>query len=145
MRDLWRLAGSWVLVLLAALAAAGVLGRYGWNVVAFGLLYAVLATSWSWMRATGLFSLGQAAFFGTGALAEGWLVAGLHLPTGLALSLAALAGAAVAIPLLPALRLRPPSFALVTLAYAVLLKGVAGNLPGGPEGFLLPATVGFSG
>ncbi len=146
MRELRFFAATWGLALLAAGLGGGALGRYGWNIVAFALLYTLLATSWSWMRATGLFSLGQAAFFGTGALAEGWLSTTAQLPPLLAVPLAAVAGALAALPLIPALRLSPPSFALATLAYAVLLKSLASNVPAlGPQGFLLPATPAFSG
>lgn len=146
MPELRRLAGVWVLLAATVLFAGLVLGRYGWTVAAFGLLYAALATSWNWMRATGLFSLGQVAFFGTGALTEAWFTTAANLPPWLALLLAAIAGAIVALPLLPALRMTPSNFALATLAYAVLLKGLVSNLPAlGPQGFLLPVVRDFSG
>jgi branched-chain amino acid transport system permease protein len=74
MRDRTRFIVLWAVVLGAGGMAVAALGQYGLNVVAFGLLYAVLATSWSLLRATGLFSFGQAAFFGTGALTQAWLV-----------------------------------------------------------------------
>ena len=136
----------WAVVFSACGIAVAALGRYGVNVVAFGFLYAALATSWSWMRATGLFSFGQAAFFGAGALTQAWLVNNGQVSPWLALGASAVTGALAALPLIPALRLGPASFALSTLAYAVLLKGVAGNLPAfGMEGFLLPATPGFDG
>jgi branched-chain amino acid transport system permease protein len=122
------------------------MGRYGVHVVAFGLLYAALATSWSCMRAAGLFSFGQAAFFGAGALTQGWLVTVGRISPWLALCASAAAGALAAVPLIPGLRLSPPSFGLATLAYAILLKGLASNTPAfGTEGFLLPATPGFDG
>lgn len=122
------------------------LPRYGVNVVAFGFLYAALATSWNWMRATGLFSLGQAAFFGAGAITQAWLVTTGRISPWLALPASAVAGALAALPLIPALRLGPASFALASLAYAILLKGLFGNVPAfGMEGFLLPATPGFDG
>src|SRR5712692_9727586 len=136
----------WAVVLGASGIAVASLGRYGINVVAFGFLYATLATSWNWMRATGLFSLGQAAFFGAGALTQAWLVTTGGISPWLALPASALAGALAALPLIPALRLGPASFGLATLAYAILLKGVAGNVPAfGMEGFLLPTTPGFDG
>jgi len=136
----------WAVVLGAGGIAVVSLGRYGINVVAFGFLYAALATSWNRMRATGLFSLGQAAFFGAGALTQAWLVTTGRISPWLALGLSAVAGALAALPLIPALRLGPASFGLATLAYAILLKGLAGNVPAfGMEGFLLPATPGFDG
>jgi ABC-type branched-subunit amino acid transport system ATPase component/ABC-type branched-subunit amino acid transport system permease subunit len=133
-----------------ALAAAGIsvvlFGRYGAHLVAFGFLYAALSTGWSWMRATGLFSLGHAAFFGAGALTQAWLVTTGRLPAGTALVASAVAGAVAALPLVPALRLGPASFGLATLAYAPLVKGVAGNVRAfGMEGFLLPRSRGFDG
>src|ERR1035438_7771048 len=76
MRERRRFFLVWAVVLGAGGIAVATLGRYGVHVVAFGLLYAALATSWSCMRAAGLFSFGQAAFFGAGALTQAWLVAG---------------------------------------------------------------------
>lgn len=146
MRERRRFFLLWAVVLGAGGIAVATLGRYGVHVVAFGLLYAALATSWSCLRATGLFSFGQAAFFGAGALTQAWLVTTGRLSPWSALGVSALAGALSALPLIPALRLSPSSFALATLAYAILLKGLSGNVPAfGTEGFLLPATPGFDG
>ncbi len=135
----------WAVALAAAGFAVATLGRYGFHVAAFGFLYASLATSWSWLRWTGLFSFGQAAFFGCGALTQAWLVTAGATP-GRALAVSTLAGALAALPLIPALRLSPAGFALATLAYATLLKGLAGIAPAAAsEGFLLPASPGFDG
>jgi ABC-type multidrug transport system ATPase subunit/ABC-type branched-subunit amino acid transport system permease subunit len=136
----------WTVALGAAVLAAVALPRYGVHVAAFGFLYAALATSWSWTRSTGLFSFGQAAFFGAGALTQAWLVTSEGFSPWLALLFAGAAGALAALPLIPALRLGPPSFALATLAYAILLKGLAGNVSAlGMEGFLLPPNRHFDG
>lgn len=146
MREGRRFLVLWAVVLSAAAVEIAAMGRFGLNVVAFGFLYAVLATSWSWMRATGLLSFGHAAFFGVGALTQAWLVTQGRISPWLALGASAVAGALAAFPLIPALRLRPASFGLATLAYAVLLKGLAGSvLSFGMEGFLLPPTPGFDG
>jgi ABC-type branched-subunit amino acid transport system ATPase component/ABC-type branched-subunit amino acid transport system permease subunit len=145
MRELRPFLFLWAVVVGAAGIAVVSLGRYGVNVVAFGFLYAALATSWNWMRATGLFSLGQAAFFGAGALTQAYLVTTARVSPWLALGASALAGALAALPLIPALRLGPASFALATLAYAILLKGLAGNVPAFGMGFLLPSAPGFDG
>ncbi len=146
MRDRTRFLVLWAVVLGAGGIAVATLGRYGLSVVAFGLLYATLATSWSFLRATGLFSFGQAAFFGTGALTQAWLVTIGRVSPWLALGASAVAGALVALPLIGALRMGPARFGLATLAYAIFLKGLAGNVPAlGMEGFLLPAIPGFDG
>ena len=146
MREGTRFLVLWAVVFSAAGIAAASMGRYGLNVVAFGFLYAVLATSWSWLRAAGLLSLGQSAFFGAGALTQAWLVSAGRVSPWLALCASAVAGALVALPLIPALRLRSASFGLATLSYAVLLKGLAGGvLAFGMEGFLLPRVPGFEG
>jgi branched-chain amino acid transport system permease protein len=136
----------WSVVIAASGIAILALGRYGANLVAFGLLYAALATSWNWMRATGLFSLGHAAFFGVGALTQAWLVVRGGASPGPALFASAGAGALAAVPLIPALRLGPAAFGLATLAYAGLARSVAGNVRAfGTEGFLLPRTPSFEG
>ena len=129
-----------MVVLAAGGIAIAALGRYGSHVVAFGFLYAALATSWSWLRSTGLFSFGQAAFFGAGALTQAWLVTVGGMPPWRALGVSALAGALAALPLIPALRLGPASFALATLAYATLLKGLAAIAAGlsGRKGSFFP-------
>ena len=106
----------WTAVLAAAGIAVAALGRYGVNVVAFGFLYAALATSWNWLRSTGLFSLGQAAFFGAGALTQAWLVTTEGFLRGLPLDVSAVAGALAALPLIPALRLGTANLALATLS-----------------------------
>ena len=94
----------------------------------------------------GFFRFGQAAFFGAGALTQAWLVTAERISPWLALCASAAAGALAALPLIPALRLRPASFGLATLSYAVLLKGLAGSvLAFGMEGFLLPTAPGFDG
>ncbi len=135
----------WAVVLGGGGIAIVALPRYGVHVVAFGFLYAALATSWNWMRSTGLFSLGQAAFFGAGALTQAWLVTTGRISPWLAFGVSAVAGVLAALPLIPALRLGPANLALATLAYAILLKGLAGNLPVFAMGFLLPTTPGFNG
>ena len=146
MREGTRFFVLWAVVCSAAGFAVASMGRFGLNVVAFGLLYAALATSWSWLRAAGLLSLGHSAFFGTGALTQAWLVTSGRVSPWLALGASAAAGVLAALPLIPALRLRPASFGLATLSWAVLLKGLAGGvLAFGMEGFLLPSAPGFEG
>jgi branched-chain amino acid transport system permease protein len=120
--------------------------------IALCLIYAGIGAGFSLIVATGRLtnlSHGQfvlAAFFGGGALTQAWLVTVGGMPPWRARGVSALAGALVALPLTPALRLGPASFALATLAYATLLKGLAAIMPAvGTEGFLLPAFPGFDG
>jgi len=87
----------WAVILGGCGIAVATLGRYGLNVVAFGLLYGALATGWSWLRATGLFSFGHAAFFGVGALTQAWLVSTERGSPWLALVASASAGALAAL------------------------------------------------
>ncbi len=135
----------WAGVFCVSGIAVWAMGRYGLGVVAFGLLYALLATSWNWLRASGLLSLGHAAFFGVGALTQAGLVTAGRIQPWPALAASAAAGAVAALPLIPALRLKPASFALATLAYAILLKGLATSVPAfGTEGFLVPVTPGLT-
>jgi len=146
MREPYRFLLLWAAVLGGGGIAIVALGRYGIHIVAFGFLYAALATGWSFLRATGLFSFGQAAFFGAGALTQAWLVTAEGMPPWQALGVSAVAGALAGLPLISALRFGPSGFALATLAYAVLLKGLAANLLAfGMEGFLFPGTPGFDG
>ncbi len=136
----------WAVVFSAAGLAAWAMGRYGLGFVAFGFLYAILATSWNWLRASGLLSLGHAAFFGVGALTQAGLVTSGRFQPWPALAASAAAGAVAALPLIPSLRLKPASFGLATLAYAIFLKGLATSVPAfGTEGFLLPLTPGLAG
>src|ERR1035441_2764550 len=100
MRERRRFFLVWAVVLGAGGIAVATLGRYGVHVVAFGLLYAALATSWSCMRAAGLFS-----FFGAGALTQAGLVTTGRVSPWLALCASAAAGALAAVPLIPGLRL----------------------------------------
>ena len=55
MRELHRFLLLWAVVLGGGGIAVAALGPYGMHIVAFGFLYAALATSWSFLRACGLF------------------------------------------------------------------------------------------
>ncbi|HLU41143.1 MAG TPA: ATP-binding cassette domain-containing protein [Microthrixaceae bacterium] len=91
-----------------------------WGLVAVSL---VVLTGWA-----GQISLGQFAFVGVGAIVAGNLVSRWDVDLFLTLLAACLAGALGALVLgVPALRIRGPFLAVVTLAFAVVLDGYVLN------------------
>lgn len=97
----------------------------------------ILAMSWDLLRITGMFSLGQALFFGLGGYISGGLNHFFHLPLYVTISIATLGGAFLGtILLLGTLKLRGIYFAMVTLALPLLLSRAiqATMFMGGTEG-----------
>ncbi|MGB6058377.1 MAG: ATP-binding cassette domain-containing protein, partial [Microthrixaceae bacterium] len=91
-----------------------------WAVVAVSL---VILTGWA-----GQISLGQFAIVGVGAIVAGNLVSRWNVDLFVTLAVAAAAGAAAALVLgVPALRIRGPFLAIITLAFAVVLDGYVLN------------------
>ena len=120
----------------------GVLFRdqsYLMRVGILALLYGVLTVSLNLVNGfTGLFSLGHAAFYGIGAYASGLLALRLGWPFPLALVAAGVVAAFFGLLLsLPSLRLRGIYLAIVTLAFAEIVRLMIINLQGltrGPFG-----------
>jgi len=135
-----------ILPILFLLAVPLVLGRGYWGRIMFlCCIYGLLAVSWDFMASVGLISLGQAFFFGVGGYVAGALNLYLGLPSSLTIPLATLGGAAICtISLAPVVRLRGVYFAMVTLAYPLLLARVieATKILGGTLG--LPSITPFS-
>lgn len=103
-----------------------------WGLVAVSL---VVLTGWA-----GQISLGQFAFVGVGAIVAGNLVARWDVDLFVTLAAAAAAGSLAALLLgVPALRIRGPFLAVVTLAFAVVLDGYVLNPNVFPE--LIPQEV----
>ncbi len=103
-----------------------------WAIVAVSL---VVLTGWG-----GQISLGQFAIVGAGAIVAGNLVARWNVDLFLVLAVATATGALVAVLLgVPALRIKGPFLAVVTLAFAVVLDGYVLNPNVFPE--LIPQTV----
>ncbi|MCB9376038.1 MAG: ATP-binding cassette domain-containing protein, partial [Microthrixaceae bacterium] len=103
-----------------------------WAIVAVSL---VVLTGWG-----GQISLGQFAIVGAGAIVAGNLVTRWNIDLFLVLAIATLTGALVAVLLgVPALRIKGPFLAVVTLAFAVVLDGYVLNPNVFPE--LIPQTV----
>ena len=131
---------AWAAVIsvgVVALAALPYLvgGDYALYVAASACLFAILALAWALPAWFGLFSFGQAAFFGVGAYASALLAMRAGLSPWLALAAAGPAAAAVAAGLGTAcLHLRGPYFSLATLAAAEILRAIATNWEGLTEG-----------
>jgi branched-chain amino acid transport system permease protein len=143
------LGAKWsALVVLAAVAVLfpvifpnPVITNYG----VFALIFATAASAWNVFSGfSGYISLGQAVFFGSGAYAVGiaardWHVSGVAIFA--LLPLAALVGAAIAIPFgLVALRVRRHTFIVVTIAVFFIFQLMAFNFSftGGSSGLPAP-------
>ncbi|HEU5103419.1 MAG TPA: branched-chain amino acid ABC transporter ATP-binding protein/permease [Roseiflexaceae bacterium] len=91
---------------------------------------------------TGLVSLGHAGLYALGAYTSGILSARLGLPLYLTFPIAvAVATAAGALLALPALRVRGPYLAMLTIAFGLVIEIVANRLvglTGGPDGMSVP-------
>ena len=140
-RDLLGITVFAVVIAAAALSnASGV-----WlNLLMMALYVALLASAWNILAGYGgQFSFGHALFFGSGAYAQvlAQTAGGLNawLALGLAAAAAALMGAAVGA-LSFRYGLKGSYFALVTLAFAEVLRIVAVSVPftGGGVGLMLP-------
>jgi len=109
-------------------------------------MYVVLAESWVLIGGfAGYLSFGHGAFLGIGAYTTALLMNHFHLSPLYVLVSALPAGAAAACVAAvigyPALRLRGPYFALITLCFAFVMELAVKNLDflGGPEGLWLKA------
>jgi branched-chain amino acid transport system permease protein len=139
MKPSWR-TGTWIILLVAlgVLPLAVKLG-YIMDVLFYVFLYIVLGQAFNILAGlTGLVSLGQAAFFGMGALVSRWLwIAGLPFWGAMvaggfaALLLSAVIG-------IPCLRLRGAYFSVGTLALTIISFLVTSNVFIS-ESFLPPA------
>lgn len=108
------------------LIVPAVLHGYWQKVLVFACVYGLLALSWDLLASCGLFSLGQALFFGAGAYLAGGLNYYLHLPPLVTVPAATVGGGLLCAGLLaPVIRLRGVYFAMVTLMFPLLLmKGI---------------------
>ena len=99
-----------------------VLPGYWAKVLVYACMYGLLALSWDFLASCGLFSLGQALFFGLGAYVAGTLSYYLHWPPIFTIPVAVFGwGFLSAVLLAPVLRLRGVYFAMVTLMMPMLL------------------------
>jgi branched-chain amino acid transport system permease protein len=113
------------------------------RVAAMALLFAATAQAWNIVGGlANQISLGHAAFFGIGAYTSTLLYLRLGVSPWIGLVAGAvLAAGAAALLSLPTFRLKGHYFALVTLAFAEVLRVVANSwagLTGGPLGLTIP-------
>jgi branched-chain amino acid transport system permease protein len=113
---------------------------YWGKVLFFACMYGLLALSWDFLASCGLFSLGQALFFGMGAYIAGTLNNYFHLPPALTIPAATLGGGLLSALLLgPVVRLKGVYFAMITLMLPLLIQkaidttGVFGGTHGLPS------------
>ena len=133
-----------VAAVLALLAVPPFLSPYAVHTLVLVLFYAYLGTAWNVLGGyAGQFSFGHAAFFGIGAYTSTLLLVRLGVSPWIGLVAGGLLAAAFgcfAGYLSFRYGLRGPYFALVTLAFAEMLRLIAVNWMaiGGPMGILMP-------
>ena len=133
-----------VVAVLALLAVPPFLSPYAVHTLVLVLFYAYLGTAWNVLGGyAGQFSFGHAAFFGIGAYTSTLLLVRLGVSPWIGLVAGGLLAAAFgcfAGYLSFRYGLRGPYFALVTLAFAEMLRLIAVNWMaiGGPMGILMP-------
>ncbi len=138
--SLWTLAG---LAVVAAALAFLVKDKFYLHVLIMMMVYAAASSAWNIVGGlAGQLSLGHAAFFGIGAYTSTLLFIdqGISPWMGMVIGgvLAALVSGAIGY---PSFRLRGPFFALVTIAFAEVLRILtlyAHNLTGGSIGLSVP-------
>jgi branched-chain amino acid transport system permease protein len=136
-RDMVYLLAPRILPVLFAFVLPLVVGGYWTKVIVYSAVYGLLALSWDFLASCGLFSLGQALFFGVGAYIAGALNYYWHWPVAVTLPVASLLGGAFCTVLIsPVIRLRGVYFAMITLVLPMLFTRliVATKLVGGSHG-----------
>jgi branched-chain amino acid transport system permease protein len=100
------------------------------NVLTFCTIFALFAASWDLLFFSGQLNLGHGAFFGVSAYTSAILSSKLGFPIWMTIPLSALTGVIIGVVVaIPALRLRGPYLAIVTLAVPVILQGVVFLFP----------------
>jgi branched-chain amino acid transport system permease protein len=117
-------------------------GSFPMHVMIMVFLFAMMGVAWNIMGGyAGMFSFGQAAFFGIGAYTSSYLLTNYHLSPWLGLlaggAFASLAAAAIGI---PCSNLRGHYFAIASIAFAEIVRIHFNNwkLVGAAEGLTLP-------
>lgn len=102
-----------------------VLDEYWTRVLVITCVIAILALSWDFIASAGMFSLGQALFFGMGGYSAGVLNHYFGMPPVISIPVATVVGGLLSgILLLPVLRLRGVYFAMVTFVLPLLFRAL---------------------
>ena len=130
MKSLWLKCGKIItlFVVLFALPSA-ITDRYFQHIMVLSCIYVILASSWNLLAGySGLLNLGHAAFFGIGAYSSALLVIHMGLSPWLGIFVGAAISALFGVGLgVPALRLRGPYLAIVTIGFSEIIKLVSMN------------------
>jgi branched-chain amino acid transport system permease protein len=136
-REMLYLAAPRLLPIFGLFILSIVLSHYWQRVLLSVSVFALLAISWDILAQSGMVSLGQALFFGTGAYLAGNMNHYFGWPPYVTLPLATIFGGVLCtLFLLPVLRLRGIYFSMVTLVLPLMLVRIieATRIFGGTEG-----------
>ena len=136
-REMLYLAAPRLLPIVGLLVLSFALSVYWQRVLLSVSVFALLAISWDILAQTGMISLGQALFFGTGAYLAGIMNHYWGWPPYITIPLATVIGGLLCTALLiPVLRLRGIFFSMVTLVLPLMLVRIieATRIFGGTEG-----------
>lgn len=136
-REMLYLAAPRLLPVVGLIVLSLTLSVYWQKVLLSVSVFALLAISWDILAQTGMISLGQALFFGTGAYLSGIMNHYWGWPPYITIPLATVVGGLLCtIFLIPVLRLRGIFFSMVTLVLPLMLVRIieATRIFGGTEG-----------
>ena len=136
-REMLYLAAPRLLPIVGLIVLSLALSVYWQRVLLSVSVFALLAISWDILAQTGMISLGQALFFGTGAYLSGIMNHYWGWPPYATIPLATIVGGLLCtLFLIPVLRLRGIFFSMVTLVLPLMLVRIieATRIFGGTEG-----------
>jgi len=136
-REMLYLAAPRLLPIVGLIVLSFALSVYWQRVLLSVSVFALLAISWDILAQTGMVSLGQALFFGTGAYLSGIMNHYWGWPPYITIPLATIFGGLLCTAfLIPVLRLRGIFFSMVTLVLPLMLVRIieATRIFGGTEG-----------
>jgi branched-chain amino acid transport system permease protein len=136
-REMLYLAAPRLLPIVGLIVLSFALSVYWQRVLLSVSVFALLAISWDILAQTGMISLGQALFFGTGAYLAGIMNHYWGWPPYITIPMATIFGGLLCTALLiPVLRLRGIFFSMVTLVLPLMLVRIieATRIFGGTEG-----------
>ena len=129
-----------IIVLLGVLFAlpSAITDRYFQHIMVLSCIYVILASSWNLLAGySGLLNLGHAAFFGVAAYSSALLAINLSFSPWLGIFVGATISALFGLGLgVPALRLRGPYLAIVTIGFSEIIRLISMNWVGLTRGSL---------